>query len=252
MPEVSPYLIVPIVTIIVSQVLKFALHAFSNEIDFKQFLKFGGTPSSRIAAVSSLMVIALAVDGLGASVAGLTVFAGGLYVWEKKSRDNIKEVASGALVGFVSGLILGVTYWKNDIGWFFETPVGDEIKFGFIAFAALFVLGEILSFMTRRKSMRKLPTSRKLNRAFRLSLTLPAILGLIITFAQKETLGMFDIRLWTYLIALWVVIATGWFWWSVYRHAKAHLAEETEHFKKVKAKEKTKHKKGSKKNKRKR
>lgn len=247
MPDISPYLIVPAVTVIVSQVIKFAIHAFSNEVDPRQLLKFGGVPSSRVAVVSSLMVTALAVDGIGASVAGLTLAMGCLYIWEKAAKGGHREILIGSIVGVLSGLVLSVVYWRDDVNWLFDNPSGNEIRNQFIIFGVAFVAGEVLSYLTRRKSMRKLPTSRKLNRAIRLSLTLPAVVGLLFTFAQQQTLGMFDSRIWTYLVYLWVILVTIWFWWSVYRHAKAHLAEEAEHFKKSKVKEKTKRKKSKKK-----
>jgi len=251
MPEVSPYIIVPVVTIIVSQIIKFAIHGFSNEIDFGQLLKVGGNPSSAIAAAVSVAVTALAVDGPGASVAGLTVVLVGFYVYERLATVGRRELALGALVGFISAAILSVEYWRDDIDWFFQRPVGTELTAKFIGFAGIFLVAEALSAMTRRKSMRKLPTSRKLNRAFRLSLTLPAVLGLFFVFAQRESLGMFDTRIWTGLVIVWIIGATAWFWRSVYRHAKAHLAEEAEHFKKAKAQVKTKRKKTTKKSKRK-
>jgi hypothetical protein len=251
MPEVSPYLIIPFVTVIVSQVLKFAVYAFSNEIDFGKLLERGGKISTRIAAVVAIMVTALAVDGLAASVAGLTVAFGALYIWEKLDLATLRQLLVGALIGLFTGIILSVEYWRDDLDWLFAKPSTSEVNTEFIIFGAVLVLSELMNFAVRRKSVRKLPTSRKLSRAFRLTLTLPALFGLFFTFAQRETLGMFDIRIWTYLVYAWIVVGTAWAWWSTYRHAKAHLKEEADHFKKAKEKTKTKRKKSTKKTKRK-
>lgn len=243
MPEVSPYLIIPLVAVIVCQIVKFAVHGFSNEIDFNQLLRRGGLPSARVALVTALAVTSLAVDGLASSIAGLTLILSGLYIWEVLGHNNRRPVAAGIITGALSGALLSIKYWKDDLNWLFDLPTDTEITNGFIIFGFLLVLGEGLAYMTRRKSMRKLPTSRRLNRAFRLSLTLPALIGIGITFAQQQSLGLFDARIWTLLVVLWVILASIYFWWRVYRHAKVHLAEEVAHFKSSKSKSKSRGKK---------
>ncbi len=278
MLNISPYLIIPVVAIVVAQIIKFAIHAFSHELDFKQLVRVGGVPSAHIAAVSALMFTAIAVDGIDSSIAGLTLVVGSIIIWDNlttrssiakqvnklsrlESKDkkaepalqpvtirSAKAIWLSALIGFVSGILLSVSYWKDDLDWFFARPTSNEIIFNFILFGLLFVAGEVLAYLTRRKDTRKLPTSRKLNRAFRLTLTAPALTGLAITFAQDQTLGMFDIRIWTYLVYDWILIGTIWAYVSIYRSAPRHLKEEREHFnKKKKTKAKSKKKKSSKK-----
>jgi hypothetical protein len=247
MPEISPYIVVSVVTVVICQILKFAVDAFSNQIDFKQLIRTDGVPKIEIAVVAALIVTALAVDGAANSIAGLTVVVGLYFVWRQSKDLTSKQVGLSALVGLVSAAILTVSYWSEDINLLSEQLSSSQIRLGFIGFAAVLVVGEALSYIARRKSLRKLPTSRKLSRAFRLSLTLPAIVGLFITFAQKETLGIFDARIWTFLVLLWIIAANVWYFFNVYGTAKQHLAEEAEHFKKSKSKTKTKKKKSKRK-----
>ena len=262
MLNISPYLTIPLITVVVVQIIKFAIHAFTDEIDFKRVFQMGGAPSSVAAAIVAVAFTSVAVDGVGSSVAGVAIALSVVAVvffcmhqqvrekvnsgLDKKARLSVssgKDMLIGGIIGFLTSVMLSVSYWKDDMDWFFKVPNDTENIAYFAVFAVLFVIGEALAFWTRRKSMRKLPTSRKLNRAFRISLTAPAIFGLFIAFSQYQTLGMFDIRIWTYITFDLVVLGTIWAYFSVYRSAPKHLKEEREHFNKSKSKSKTKAKK---------
>jgi acid phosphatase family membrane protein YuiD len=72
----NPYVVTPLATWAVAQVIKFALAAFKGRIDFKKLYASGGMPSVHSAVVSSLAVTAFLVDGAGSHLFGFTaIFA---------------------------------------------------------------------------------------------------------------------------------------------------------------------------------
>lgn len=68
----NPYIVTPLATWAIAQVLKFAFAAFKGRIDFRKLYASGGMPSVHSAVVCSLAVTAFLVDGPGSHLFGFT------------------------------------------------------------------------------------------------------------------------------------------------------------------------------------
>ncbi len=70
--QVTPFLVIPLVTWAIAQTIKFVLALFRGDIDLRYLIASGGMPSVHSAVVCSLMTIALAEGGLSSPLFGIT------------------------------------------------------------------------------------------------------------------------------------------------------------------------------------
>lgn len=78
----NPYIVTPLATWAIAQVLKFALAAFKGRLDFKNLYASGGMPSVHSAVVCSLAVTAFLVDGIGSHLFGFTAIFAAIVMYD--------------------------------------------------------------------------------------------------------------------------------------------------------------------------
>lgn len=255
----NPYLVIPVIAVLASWIHIVGVRLLrKNGADYKYLHIANEMPNLALVAVFSLLVTSVAVHGIDSPLAGITTVLAGLTIfqmWNSLPHDEQQAVVRrnyvvSAIVGAVLGAILSVTYWNETLPGLLNRPPASEGRNYLIIFGAAVVLAEVaISAHIRRKAFRKLPTSRRIARAIRWSVLLPAFIGFIIALLQTYTSNdYFTYRIWVYLLWVWMVVGTGIAWWMVYRKAPKLLKEEAEHFSKQQKKPKKKKSKRGKKN----
>ena len=256
----NPYLIVPITAWLIAQIVKFAIPALKRErdIQWKRLVQLEGNPAAHIVSVASIIPVAWTVSGVDTAIFGIAVLLllqsvflfitlrhkdidmyvqiarlSGNEVPNKRTeldtllRSSWLSIGLGVLIGF----ILTINRWTGEAAWINRRPGDDESLVYLILFAAAILVGEAALVIMRRRSLRKLPTSRRLRRAIRLSVTLPAVIGIFFAFLQNQTSNVnLTQRYWTTLFLVWIPVGTIWAYLTVYKKAAELLSEERDHF----------------------
>lgn len=267
----SPYIVVPFVAWFIAQLLKFALKAVSGDFSFRYFYKSGEMPSSHTSIVIALLVVLGFIDGVESSVFGVaSVFAlivvydalnvrravgeqGGVLTrlmeisrTPRSEREKIKirevlghtpiEVLAGGTIGLVVSFILMYSHWPSSWQQVINTVNNAEWHIYFYIFAVVAVAGVVANRLFNRHGFKKLPTSKRIMRAVRVSFISPAVVGLLSLWLQREEVRFFNNKVWILLSLIWLVVGAIVSYVRVFRGAKAALAEERSYFKRVKHK----------------
>jgi len=267
----SPYIVVPFVAWFIAQLLKFALKAVSGDFSFRYFYKSGEMPSSHTSIVIALLVVLGFIDGVESSIFGVaSVFAlvvvydalnvrravgeqGGVLTrlmeisrTPKSEREKIKirevlghtpiEVLAGGTIGLVVSFILMYSHWPASWQQVIDTVNNTEWHVYLYVFAVVTIAGFIINRLFNRHKFKKLPTSKRIMRAVRVSFISPAIIGLLSLWLQREEVRFFNNKVWILLSLIWLVAGAIVSYVRVFRGAKAALAEESSYFKRVKLK----------------
>lgn len=243
----NPYLLIPLVSIIIAQIVHWARTQLPQRtLTLRPLIRKSPNLSPITAFASGLLAVSLTVGGIDNVLIGFAVLGVWLVVLQQdgfQRRDQFWTTASG----FVGAFLLTAGYWSDSAAYIFEQPPESESVLLFRIFLAIILIGVILIAWSRRGVMRKLPTARRLERAFRVTIVAPAVFGLFVAFLQSQTENDFMTqRVYAYLV--FVIIAAGTLWAiaNVYRQAPDRLREERRHFlaKKLKKKSKRKTKRG--------
>jgi hypothetical protein len=245
--EISPYLLIPLITVVINQTFKLFDSASLRKLTFSKLLDFESQPYWFSALAWSLIPVTFFVDGVDSPWLATNIVLAIIISHQQKTTGvSYRKQLYTASIGFLSGVVLSANYWQEDFDWLLSRPLSDESRNYLIIFGVIVVVAEVLAYMTRRKNMRKLPTSRRLQRTFRISLLIPAIIGLFFAFLQNQTSNDFlTDRLYIYMMFAWIVIATISATDLVYRNARTRLQEEVEHFQQSKKQSKKKKKRKS-------
>lgn len=263
----NPYVIVPVVAVAVTQILKFAYLSIKKSKSFRHLLDRGGFPSTINAMVFALATAALTIGGYQSPAFGLTLIPAlaiffivlNQYETERKFQNlslkkadeevqiskydrPIIRASVGACIGFFVALVLTASYWFENVEFIFKAPQNPEVEGGWyvIIFSVVVLFSELLAGIIRHSKLRRLPTSRKIKRALRLTLTLPAVVGVLFAIGVQQAIIFIDIRLWVILIGLSFIPLNYWAYRSTYKRSRKHLEEEAQHFKKAQKKPKKK------------
>ena len=174
----NPYVVTPLATWAIAQVIKFALAAFKGRIDFKNLYASGGMPSVHSAVVCSLAVTAFLVDGVGSHLFGFTAIFAVIVMYDslgvrraageqavalnlliaeagknhsigrKPLREVLGHTPTEAVVGAALGILLACVFAYDRLGvlgtFIATAPKKPEYTVYAIAGIVLFVLGVIL------------------------------------------------------------------------------------------------------------
>lgn len=262
MQQPELYLIVPFISLVLSQLIKFSDRALRSDIDFSYLIRRGSWPNSLAAVVGSKVITAGLVDGWRALLIALaSVF--GLWIVNRALKGSLGNVLEalvkkftiakddgastdrrrnwliGGVVGAVVAIVMSSAYWSESVQWLFEVPTRGEAGIYLAIMGGLYAVGQAGLIMFNRRRTRRLPTASKIRRALRYSIVGPAIFGVVFAIIQRGRLGIFEERFYTAITVLWMIIASLVAYWLVYRHAPGRLEEETEHFIKEKKAQKS-------------
>jgi acid phosphatase family membrane protein YuiD len=229
----NPYIVTPIATWAIAQVIKFAIAAFNGEVEFKNLYASGGMPSVHSAVVSSLAVTSLLIDGAGSHIFGLTVIVAAIVIYDslgvrrstgdqaialnilvaetargkssgyKPLREVLGHTPAEVAAGSALGIALGGVFAYDKLGWLshFVSTVPSKLEYHTYAIAGLvlFLVGILVRLVV--------PALRKNSRAIRqLAKSVYSIMSVsgfllmlaaLLTYEQASYLAW---RLWAVLI----------------------------------------------------
>jgi hypothetical protein len=144
------------------------------------------------------------------------------------------EVFAGGLLGWFVSTLLMYNYWPewardllNKMG-----ELEQNVYLGI--FVGVWLLGIIVNRYYGRRILRKLPTSKRVQRIVRNSFIVPAVLGLITLWLQNESIRFFTTKIWILGAVIWLLVIGTTNYFRVIRGSKVALSQEVEHFKKDK------------------
>lgn len=178
----NPYIVIPFVTWLIAQTIKFIIAAFRGDMKFRNFYASGGMPSVHSAVVSSLAITALLLEGPKSSIFGFTAVFAAIVMYdsfgvrrstgehaaalnmviqslsegkvrltqpELKLREVLGhrpiEVAAGALLGVILGGLFNYQKLSTQINFLTSIPVRPE----YIAYAGIGAFLVIASIVAR-------------------------------------------------------------------------------------------------------
>ncbi|HSX48172.1 MAG TPA: divergent PAP2 family protein [Candidatus Nanoarchaeia archaeon] len=249
----NPYIVVPLVSWIVAQALKFAWAAAWGRLDFKYLYGSGGMPSAHSAVVVSLATTSLLLDGQGSHLFGLTAILAAIVMYDsfgvrrssgeqavalnrlidslgRDSRAQVPEqplhevlghtpleVAVGALLGFLLASLFNLDRVSRQITFLTAQPLRVEA----IVYAVIFGLLLVGGIATRLYLRRRYPKSAAFQSFAKQLFWKTEVIawpGLLGSFAQYENLPYFSWRVWPALLVTIMVC------WDIYLYGRYRLA----------------------------
>lgn len=234
----SPYLIVPLIAWVVSQLVKLGMYSYLHDADVRVLYRIGGTPSSRIAVVSSLVFTALIVDGIQSAALGTTVIVMMIVLYDafsprpqfqkldnwlgsvSQNIDNrrfaqrpvlrlsrtVWSVIGGVLVGIFVASALSFNEFREFTEVLSQYAPLHERRWYQYAYLGAMVTALIATFILMRPKLRRLPTSIRIRNLLGSNILLPGVIGLIFVWLQAESVGLFQERLWHVVTLVWIAI----------------------------------------------
>ena len=263
----NPYIVTPIATWAIAQVLKFAIAAFNGRIEFKNLYASGGMPSVHSAVVTSLAVTALLVDGAGSHIFGLTFIVAAIVIYDslgvrrstgdqavalnllmadagrakivgyRPLREVLGHTPSEVAAGSALGLILASVFAYDKLGWLgkFVSTVPSKTEYYNYAIAGLvlFLLGILIRLVVPalRKNSQAM---RNLAKSLFSIMTVSGFLLMLASLLTYEQASYLAWRLWAVLILVVgaaLLLRQGMLW---IRRLPEELAAEAEHARKSK------------------
>lgn len=240
----NPTIVVPAITWMIAQFLKFGFKAMKGDVNFKYFYKSGDMPSVHTALVVSLLVAVAFAEGLGSAYFGIALVFSMIVIYDSQSvrravgeqggmierliqlqkdkynkvvprGEKIKlvevlghtpiEVLAGAAVGLVSGVLLMHSYWSDGAVDYLWTYGETETLVARIAFIIIFVLSSIAYLILKKHSLRKLPSAKNLASKIAYGLWIPSLFGLVVLWFDSINLAIFGSKLWLIFTVVWMV-----------------------------------------------
>ena len=160
----NPYVLIPVLTWLVAQIIKFAVPAFKRDFGLRRLFELEGRPASQLAAIVSLPVVAFAVHGAGTSAFGITTTVAiyVLYTHFITQRRRVRLEADIAVLkgqerpivneeleqvsrntwlsvglGILAGLVFTIGYWTEGDAWINRRPGDDESQTYLFIFAGV-------------------------------------------------------------------------------------------------------------------
>ncbi len=242
----NPTIVVPAITWMVAQFLKFGVKAMKGDVSVKYFYKSGNMPSVHTAIVTSLLVTVGLVEGVGSTFFGITLVLamivtydalnvrravgeqGGILerllqmqkdrlIYDGKKINKIKlievlghtplEVAAGVAVGLITSLLLLHTYWPSQVTDYMWNYSDSEPQITKIILLAMAAISFVGYLYLKRKSIRKLASAKLLASKIAYGLLLPSIFGLVVVWSNEVGFVLFESKIWLIATVTWMIVA---------------------------------------------
>lgn len=239
--QLNPYIVVPLVTWLIAQWLKFSIAAFKEDINFRYLYASGGMPSVHSAVVTSLFLTALFREGSQSPLVGITAVFAAIVIYDSlgvrrstgeqavvlnaiveglesqkvsfasnvaKVREVLghqpREVFWGIVTGAVIAFFGSLSHVSQQLSFFAVTPKGLEL----VAYGAVLVLALIaLVTVMIRYGKRFDKAGKAAGKVLIWAALATAITGFGIVLAQYEKVSIIGSR-WpvyvTYLVLIWL------------------------------------------------
>ncbi len=242
----NPTIVVPAITWMIAQFLKFGVKAMKGDVSVKYFYKSGNMPSVHTAIVTSLLVTVGFVEGVGSTFFGITLVLamivtydalnvrravgeqGGILerllqmqkdrlIYDGKKINKIKlievlghtplEVAAGVAVGLITSLLLLHTYWPSQVTDYIWNYSENEPQITKIVLLVIAVVSFMGYLYLKRKSIRKLISAKLLASKIAYGLILPSIFGLVVVWSNEVGFVLFESKIWLIATVTWMIVA---------------------------------------------
>ncbi len=241
----NPVVIVPAITYLIAQFLKFGVKAMKGDVNLRYFIKSGNMPSVHTAIVVALVVSVAFVEGIDSTFFGIALVLAMIVVYDalnvrravgeqgtllerlmQLQKDRINrvtprgekinlievlghtpiEVAAGAVVGLFVSLLLMNEHWSDkSVNYFWN--YGENEKFiTKIVMAVVVIMSITVYLVLKRRAFKKLPSAKSLASRVAYGLLLPALFSLFVLWANDISLGMFKSKLWLILVVAWILV----------------------------------------------
>jgi len=238
----NPYIVIPLATWLISQSIKFGLAALRGELNFKYLYASGGMPSVHSAVVCSLATTALLLDGSSSHIFGFTLIFGAVVMYDSfgvrrstgeqavainmilasLDRDRVKlstpdmhlrevlghkpaEVAAGAVLGIVLGLLFNLSYLTTQLNFLSSLPNHWELV-TYIGLFALTVVAGWITAVVLRMRYKGSAIMQKVGQAVLSMTQTVGWLGLVVAFGQYQHLPYLLYRGWSGLLLVVLVV----------------------------------------------
>lgn len=250
-----------------AHLIKFSIKAFDGTPDWRLFYQSGGMPSGHSAMVVSVVVAALALEGVASPVFGLAaVFAlivihDSLGVRRASGEHSIalnalirvagdtkpvrellghtpKEVFIGGILGAFVGGFATFSEWAFRVSFLAEPP-GEIERMAYLGvFIAILATALIKRIVLTR--YRQVDVIKKLKTSLWWTLALPAVIGLFTSLLQFQVRGPGSWRLWAVLLLGTIVLSQVWLFWRLYRFVfRSYRAQKEQLLRRRKAERKS-------------
>ncbi len=255
----NPYLVIPILTWAIAQLIKFCLRAFRGQLDPKLLIGSGGMPSAHSAVVVSLAVTTLILLGVRSPLFGIVTVIAGIVIYDSfgvrrasgeqgvainqilasLSRGPVaspplrevlghkpREVIVGVLLGALTGILFNASHLAG-LGHLLQaTPVGWEWRV-YLIFGVVFILGGLAQRLILGRKSRPVAWRSFAKRVFA-GTQIAGWLLVLLNLSEFEAAGFLAWRVWANLVLAAGVIWLAWFYVKSRRPIAEALAAESE------------------------
>ncbi len=241
----NPTVVVPAISWMIAQFLKFGVKAMKGDVSFKYFYKSGDMPSVHTALVVSLLVAVAFVEGLGSTFFGIALAFSMIVIYDAQSvrravgeqggmiarliqlqkdrynkvtptGEKVKlvevlghtpiEVLAGAAVGLITGVLLMHNYWSEGTVNYLWNYGETEILVAKIVLIAVLVLSTVTYAILKKRNLRKLPSAKNLATKIAYGFWVPSLFGLLVLWFNSVNLAIFGSKLWLIFTVAWMVV----------------------------------------------
>lgn len=241
----NPYIVIPLLVWMVTQLLKFTIAASQDRVDFRYLYASGGMPSVHSAVVSSLAFTAFLIDGPQSAIFGITAIFAAIVMYDsfgvrratgeqatalnlildslnqdkiqlKQPQKHLREILGHkpveVVAGAIVGLILGGLFNYSRLGGiadFFTTPMGSLVFYALIAVSAVMIVAAFVArfyFIRTYKHLKLIQQAIKIG--FWLALFIAAI-GFSLAFLVSQGIGVAQWIIWPGLLLALTLVSFG-------------------------------------------
>lgn len=253
----NPYLVIPFISWLIAQTVKFVLAAFRGNLDLRNLYASGGMPSVHSAVVCSLATTALLIDGPQSQIFGLTALFAAIVMYDSfgvrrasgehaaalnmlirsLSVDNNRmrllqpelklrevlghrplEVAVGAILGILLGCLFNYEKLTAQIGFLTASPARVEYLV-YAAIGAVLILGSFMARVWLGIRFKKSLAVAGFARDMLISAQSIGWLALLVAFSARERVAFLSWRLWVIVLLLVAILLAA----GIYRRYSVSL-----------------------------
>lgn len=257
----NPYIVIPLLVWMITQVLKFLVAAGQGRIDFRYLYASGGMPSVHSAVVSSLAFTAFLIDGPQSAIFGLSAIFAAIVMYDSfgvrrstgeqaaainaildglnegnvpvkhpphKLREILGHKPLEVMAGAIIGLLFAALFNANQLGGvvdFVTTPVGQMVEYAVLLVSTVFVVAAFVARFYVIRRYRRVPAIvQAIHLGFWAALVFAAI-GFGLVFLISQNIAGANWLLWPSLLLIVSLATFALLAYSYGPHVPLQLAE---------------------------
>jgi acid phosphatase family membrane protein YuiD len=235
----NPYIVIPFITWVIAQLVKFFLAALrhDNKFDLRYLYASGGMPSAHSAVVCSLAITALLHSGVTSPAFGIAAVFAAIVMYDsfgvrraageqaaainaildsmskqrlgfthpqQRLREILGhkplEVTVGALAGVALGLVFNAQYLSRQISWLTSFQ-GQSEAIIYAAASSLVIIVGLVGALWLKQRYGRSAVIKRLRKQILIMTVSVGLTGLVLSFAAYQKALYLGWRLWLYLLA---------------------------------------------------